>query len=469
MGIRSAIRSGCFLGAAALVIAAFVAPALAQEGADDPEKGRPPSWRAQVSATGIQVIANTDPPSVPVADVIRGDAADGLASWASDGEAKARASTFFPGVAFTEAPNLIYYQVLCANGFPCQPGSGPPTYPFTADAEYPKQPDASVASGQRSGGEGLAFGSGEAVAHAARDKVTTRAVMEDVRSGGATAETAVVSADKVIATTIQEFKDKLLVATSQARLDGVRIGGGAIRIDSIQVSSITKTDGDKVVQAETSATANGVTVGGQPARITEKGLEVGPSGGQGGDAIGALNNALQPQQQQSRFQVRLVGASKDIKGTTSKGLAQGVLVYAQGDLSALPSGTIPYNSYLLGNAGTLSTASLTESDLLAELPPLDAEAATDDGTFAATSGGAPFSTGTATTGERVQTGSETPASSPTRTGTTTSGDAEEVALATPQLIGRRWSLRLLYAAATLAFLGICLGGRRAIKPRFPSP
>ena len=82
------------------------------------------------------------------------------------------------------------------------------------------------------------------------------------------ADDSAVHADSVTASTHQAFKEASTVVTdSSALLQGVRLIGDVVHIDSIAISSHSETDGRGADKHSDKVTVSGVTVSGQPASI----------------------------------------------------------------------------------------------------------------------------------------------------------------------------------------------------------
>jgi hypothetical protein len=118
---------GAGLLAIPVLIVLLALPASAQF-APPGEEGRPAIWEGRAAASGLQIVFNTDPGLLPLADFIRFEIPEGDSRWDSSGGAEARASSVYPGAAVIGGPNL-----MCMEFFPC-PDGFPPDYPLSAVA-----------------------------------------------------------------------------------------------------------------------------------------------------------------------------------------------------------------------------------------------------------------------------------------------------------------------------------------------
>jgi hypothetical protein len=463
------LRRTCFFASAVLAASALLAPAAQSE-----EEARPGTWSSRAAATAIGVMFNTDPPQV-TPEIVNAALPDSDTQFDAS-IAKARASTLYPGLLVAQGANLS-----CQ--FQCAPVPG---YPLSAYAENPQQPDAKIETGQTVpvGPGGLEAGS--AVAHAGDDGTTAKATNGRFDlSGGAPAAAAALDlrrqvtalvkgplaaaavkpqaddasllhVDSAVSETSNVFKEGALVVTATATLKGVHLLGGQITIESIASRAVSTSDG-KVAKVERSLAIGAVSVAGQPAHLTEKGIEIGPSGSQGGDGFDALNTALRDALGAAGLDVHALTGQQQVEGASGSASIEGVLVGLE---SAGAAGNGIVSAVLLGKAGVQAAAAPFDvldsgGDLLGDLGG-DAGALTDTGAL----GGGVGSLGSSDLDGGASGGA--PAAAPD--GPAAPKAAPEASILRPASFvdpaaGR---LETLYLALALAAVGLALGWRRIL-------
>lgn len=365
-------RLACFALALLLALVGVVSPGAAQTDDD-----RPAAFTGFAYAAAVQITGNTQPPQA-IPEILRLDIPYGQSTFGSGSLSRAQASVVFPG-AVGELPSFF-----CTLGFPCDQFQVP-TWPLNANAEYPGRPDAEPDVASQSV-ESPAFTIQPAIAraHAGRDFVETFATGADmafleVLPEGPDGSTALLHVEELVARTRHEFDDQgVLVSTARSRLSGVSLLAGAIKIDSIVSTSISRSDGNEVLTAEPTVEVAGVTFAGQAAEITSDGLEVGgerPLSGTplAGYDLNVLFPALAQLLSSGGFDVRLVDDKSSTDDNKAIGDAVGLVVDYKIDGSGLPNGAALVGNLVLGAARTNANASsFSFGDGGPSLPPLPA-------------------------------------------------------------------------------------------------
>jgi len=458
MRIRIWLRRACFACAACLAVLALVSP-VAVRAAD--EDSRPPIFNSTAFASAVQLTLNTDPPQV-IPEIVRFDLPHGISRFAAGGSGRARASSLYPGLAASEGPNLIW-NVICSRGFPCErfPEDFPPTWPFTADAEYPTQPDATAStSGEPAGGGPLSWTPNTVSAHAGTDFVSTTAIVSDLvfappGSDPADPAAALVRIGSLDATTRLSFASDgtALVARSIAKLSDVSLFGGVVGIESLVARSISTSDG-KTGKSEPSLTLGGVTLNGVPAKLTGDGLVVGD---QPVDQ-GLINSLATGITGLTEGRVRLVQDVDATRGSTTQGNVLGVGVDFAIKGSGLPGGSSLVGNLALGSVSTSAFASAEQLDDLVEDSGFEFDTGFGDVDGDGGSLGESGSDAAFVAGEPAAAPDSTAADPSSRLVTPVAARPRFFPLeALSGMAARR--LELLYGAWTLAMLGLALGSR----------
>ena len=493
IGLQRSARRVCFVAAATCLLLAFVAPALRAQGADTVP--RPDVFRGAASSQVASVQLDRDA-LLPVPELFRFIALDGSGTYESSSQ-QARSSLLFPGNGLILSPNL-----LCGTFG----GQFPPQFKPILDAclqyKYPLTvfADSFAPDGASSGS--LALGSPTdpvsanavgAKAHAGEDAATTDAAMQDVRVLGLPAfgavtpkigqfemDTSLFTVESATSRTNQRIVKGILVVDSDATLSGVRMIGGLLQIGSLRSASHVTDDGAGKRTADATLEVSGVTVGGVPAQITDKGLVVGSPAGGDGPLAQAQQSQINGLLKALNVKVTLLGSEKSIdkRGAAAANVG-GVLVEFSHDVQGLPTIPLPKpigeldpnglytGSIQLGATAALGSAASFPAFLPVTTPTsipgpvgtgtpaLDLPGTTIDGK----SGGGSDVALPAPTGE----GNRNNAPTLTRRG----GPRTKVQLARSlgAIFGTR--IRLLYLALMFATLALCIVPRFAVPARLP--
>jgi hypothetical protein len=507
------VRRCCLGGAALFGMVALLGPTVA--GAVNNSGGAPPAvFSGVAAATGIHQETNGQSGIGPTSEPFYSSFPDGLSQFSASGLI-ARGSTYWPGATVNGLGGL-----LCVAGF--TPGCGLPPFPLSAQTSG-SPPDAHTAASQNLGGGGapVALTALGAAAHADPNLVSTDAVDGGYTFGTSGGGASSAQAGQALAAAALGFRRQVaaithgpqaaaavepqatdgaiamvttaeshtrqsfapndpstLVVHAETRLAGVDLLGGMIHVDSILTTSDYQSNDHGTDKHVDHVNVNGVTAGGQPARIDQNGVTVG-SNTQGGPILDAINSALQTALQASGSQVHVVGDTskppQPIGGAgCGKGEADGLLLHLQANASQLPMGDVYFTNLTLGSACTAATTSAQSSDLGGAA----AGGGTDVGSAGSTTQGAPASAdqGAALSSSAALPGTPgtpgTPGSlatsSPGRSGAHTrsgggSGFLGEIV--DQALVAHR--LDTVYLAFTLAFAGLFLGSRLLVPARLP--
>ncbi|MDP1794789.1 MAG: choice-of-anchor P family protein, partial [Acidimicrobiales bacterium] len=285
----------CLSLAAICAVVAFTSPnvgAADEEVVDDVGEEIPPPevFSGNASARAITVSVAQQYPLVPVEDLLTFIALEGQSAFSSSARS-ARASLFFPGQGGIVGPSLA-----CGTFGAQFPAEFKPILDTCLRYQYPlsvvaddSQPDA-ASTGSLALGAPTDDISGEATtakAHAAEDGVSSDAAMIALRVIGIPPfgplnlpipqlqlDGSVASADIVTARTDQRIVSGALVTRATTTISGLKLVGGIVRIGSIDSVSETRDDGQGGRTATADLDVSGVTVAGQPAKITNKGIVV---------------------------------------------------------------------------------------------------------------------------------------------------------------------------------------------------
>ena len=478
----------CVAGAVvALALAGFGSAAAQEEGPPLPDV-----FSASASAQGVTAFLDRDA-LIPVPDAFRFVALDGIGTYESSNQT-ARASVFFPGNGLIAGPSLA-----CGTFGAQFPPEFKPIldaclgydYPLSVNADSLEPDDSTTGSVQLgSSTDPLSAKAVRAVAHAGIDASTSDAAISDLRVVGLPVfgpvtvplpipdapelDPTIVTVDNAVATTDQRIDETgRLVVESVSVLDGVRLVGGLVEIGSIRSTSTVTDDGKGGKEQASDLLVTGVTVGGVPAQITEKGLVVGsPTGADGPlrDQLAKLVNQLV-----SGLGMKVTALPTE-QGVQDSGVAfaraGGVLVEFDVDVRGLPilpgpQGDVDPNGIytgviLLGQTGATGLASQIED---APFTPGDVSG-----------GGASFGAG----GGALDTGfgsSSAPAAGFDDVTNADGGSEEAAAPQAPAVPGQRvvsvsellaaGRIELVYLAFTLMAFAVCLGPRFVLPARLP--
>ena len=157
------------------------------------------------------------------------------------------------------------------------------------------------------------------------------------------------SAHSLAATTATEGK-----AQGDSNVQDINLGG-VIKIDSVTSQAIATTDGVKAKVSAATA-VNGMTVGGQPAYVDERGFHIGE---QGQDTNAVANQIAQQALSQGGFNIYVSTPQKEVKGASGLVTAGSLIITQKSD-----SGV---TGYIFGGSQANVTAAPGSGDLLTDL------------------------------------------------------------------------------------------------------
>ncbi|MEY2469941.1 MAG: hypothetical protein QOF21_2639 [Actinomycetota bacterium] len=476
--LRSNARRFFFASAAVcLVLAAFVPSADAEDTIPPPEV-----FSGNASAQAISVELNRDA-LLPVPELFKFIALDGASAYSSSNR-QARASLLFPGNGLILGPSLA-----CGTFGGQFPPEFKPildqclqyNYPLTVFADD-FRPDGATAGALTVGraGDTISGNFTGARAHAGEDMTTTDAAVQDLQLlglppfgpvavpipiPGFAFDTSLATVDSATSRTDQRIVNGSLVTVAKTTMSGVHLVGGLIDIGALtSVSKITD-DGRGTRTADATLVTSGVTVAGQPARFTNKGLELGPSK-QGVpvslDQANTLLNALGVK----------VTTLPTVESVNQKGAAVasvgGVLIEFARDVQGLPTAPgIPQTPVGELDPNGLYTGSiqLGATGVLGQAASFGLDSLDDTGDAI---GGIDLGYSPDDFGGSFDDGSLIPS---TALGSSTS---KGTGASRPSLVrnvvddfGDR--IGLVYLAIVFAVLGLCIAPRLAIPARLPGP
>ncbi len=483
------VRRGCFVAAGTCLLLALGSPSSPAQSDEAPP---PEVFRG--SASSMVASVQVDRAGlIPVPDLFKFIALDGVSTFESSFR-EARSSLLFPGNGLILGPSLA-----CGTFGAQFPPDFKPILDFCLQYQYPLTvfADDFKPKGATPGSAG--FGaptdtiSGNAIsakAQVAEDRTTTDAVMQDLRVLGVPPfgavplpmpgieDTSLLMIDSATSRTNQRIVQGGLVTTAKATLSGVRMLGGFLQIESLVSTSRVTDDAQGTRTAVPSLVVSGVTVGGQPAQITNKGLVLGPSAADSPldrEAQSQINGALESM----GVKVTILDSEQDLDdGGAAVANVGGLLIEFAIDVQGLPTTpkfqpdprfpnteTDPHGLYVgtiqLGSTGALGLAVNYGSDFD---PDFDVPLI-DDGGFI-DPGGNGFEVG----GFDV--------AAPSFTDTPSSGGTGAVG-ATPNITGNRAQmarsiggffgnrLELLYLSLMFTVLACCISPRFAVPSRLP--
>lgn len=293
--LRRNARRVCLSIAAVCAVLAFVSPnagAEDEEVVDDVGAEIPPPevFSGNASTRAITVALVQQYPIVPVEELFTFIAVEGKSAFSSSTRS-ARASLFFPGNGGIIGPSLA-----CGTFGGQFPAEFKPILDTCLRYKYPLsvsaddfQPDGATAGALQLGAttDDVSAEAGGARAHAAEDGASSDAALGALRVLGVppfgplnvpvpnlTLDGSVATAENVTARTDQRIDKGVLITKASATISGVRLVGGLVKIGSIEATAITADDGQGGRRAEADLDVAGVTVAGQPAKLTNKGIVV---------------------------------------------------------------------------------------------------------------------------------------------------------------------------------------------------
>jgi hypothetical protein len=441
---------------------------------------RPEAFQGRAESLVAVVEVNRDA-LLPGEDLFRFIALDGLTTYEPTSQT-ARASLFFPGNGVVSGPNL-----LCGTFGASFPPEFQPIldaclaykFPLVAVADAFENDDTAagtVALGES--GDPVSGNGAKAVAHAAEDSATTDAVVQDLEVLGLpdpasltpqlsdlALDAAVFRIDSAASRTRQEIVKGSLLVRAESTMSGVHLIGGLMEIGSLRSISTVTDDGRGNRDVAATLDISGVTVGGVPAKITDKGLVLGtPEGG------GPLAQQQQAQVNELIQEIGLrvtvlpfeIDEDREGAGVASVG---GLQIEFARDLSGLPAlpaipglGSLDPNgtytgSFVLAPTSALGLAATFPIESVPEVP-------VDPGTLDPGLSDGGFTDGLAAPADVV---------SPELPGATGSPGSPEQRALRARLLGGIFDDRiaLVYLAMVFAVLGLCITPRLTLPARLP--
>ena len=483
--VRRVVSRTCFGAAALALLAGVIAPFAAAQTAPPP---RPKVFSTATTAVGVDYVPDQEGGLTPIKDTFHMQFVTGASSIHSTNGPAARATVVDPGNGATQGP---------ANACPIFAGSAPPEFqpifdvclnakwPFVTQADPGRAPEKSTEGSLGFGSpEGQLNGEGGA-AHARLGddgSASTDATMSGLKvaplpggttgglplpadvsaaiiaaNGGQPVDTGLFTVGSMQSTTANFFEGTATVSHAESRLNGVRLIGGLMTIDSItSIADVHFTvDGNAV--GTSSTTVQGAKLLGQPVTIDDQGVHPDSN-----DTVGtqALTDA--------GLSVRLVGATN---GPDDKGFmtaqSEGIVIdYTRGVDSGLTLPPPPPNP-LLPTSPSVDGVYFVRYNL-----------ATVSSRVLARNLGAPavVSAGSSGGGGGVQTASPTrPSGASAPSGQTQGSVSVPASELTPPdvdgssagFLGLEFDLRWLYLAFTLVGFGMCIAPKLVLPARLP--
>ncbi|MGQ0830400.1 MAG: choice-of-anchor P family protein [Microthrixaceae bacterium] len=487
--LRRGARRACLVAAG---ICALFAVAMPSSPAEESDTVPPPEvFRGSASAVGVSVQVDREA-LLPIPELLRFIALDGASTYESSTR-QARASLLFPGNGLILGPGLA-----CGTFGGQFPAEFKPILDTCLQYKYPLTvfADDFEPDGATSGS--LALGapndpvSGNAIrakAHAAEDAATTDAVIQDLRVLGVPPfgpvtpqlpgfemDTSLLTVDSATSRTDQRIVRGGLVVDAESTLSDIRLFGGLIRIESLHSVSRVTDDANGKRTAVPSLTVGGITVGGQPAKLTQDGLVVGSSGSGPLDqqAQAAVNEALRAMGITFTILDSTQSLQQDGAAVANVG---GLLIEFRHDVQGLP--TTPRfpdprfpNTEADPNGVYKGSIQLGATGALGSAVNFPTEVIGGDGDTTFDNGGAGFDPGTTgfdggdsfdggLPGE-VDSGTAPP---PTTRRPATGTEGTQLARSIGGIFGDR--LGLLYLSLAFAVLGCCVAPAFTLPARFP--
>jgi hypothetical protein len=264
-------------------------------------------FSATTTASTVHVSFTQSPAdSIITGSLVSDDAGYATSGFDSGGSSEAAAAPFYPGTLVVGGPGL-----LCTDLFTCP--FTPPAYPLLADASYPREPNAKLASNQRRVGIGtvLSVRPSTATAHADVDHNSSTTKTGKISLLASTP--LALSIGSSIASTKVHANGSLMTIDVASAVSHVRVGP-LLRINSIRTTdAITLRRGHPPVD-QPRVKISGVTVAGQPATITASGIHVA------GHKFPSLANKLI----RSGIEVRTLGVARTDHANGARSSAGGV-------------------------------------------------------------------------------------------------------------------------------------------------
>ncbi len=288
--VRRNARRACFSLAAIFAVLAFVSPSAHADDEPADDVPAPEVFSGNASTRAITVSVAQQYPVVPVDDLFTFITVEGRSTYSSSTR-NARASLFFPGNGGILGPSLACGQF--GGQFPAEFKPILDTclkykYPLSVTADD-FQPDGATAGALALGAptDDINAQAAGAFAHAGEDSSTSKAALsalhlEGVPPFGAlslpipglTLDGSVASADSVTANTDQRIVKGALVTEATTKISGLKLVGGIVKIGAIDAIARTTDDGQGGRTTNADLDVSGVTVAGQAAKLTNKGLVI---------------------------------------------------------------------------------------------------------------------------------------------------------------------------------------------------
>lgn len=482
---RAAVRL-CVGGAVLCTGLAGLGTAGAQEELD--AVVRPDVFRGSATAQVASAFLDRDA-FLPVNDAFRFIALDGAGTYESSNQT-ARASIFYPGNGVVSGPNLA-----CGTFGSQFPEQFSPVLAACSQYEYPLTVFADSLDPEGSSAGSLQMGSASdpisakavrAVARAALDGSATDAAMSELRvlgfpagaveqgpipvPGAPTLDATVMTVENATSET-DEYIDESgrLIVEAVATLDGVRLIGGLVEIDSIISTSSVVDDGRGEKSRHAELVVEGVTVGGVPAEVTDDGLVVGSPTGADGPLVQQLTGHLNDLVRTFGVRIHTLGVED---GVDDSGVAYarsgGVLVEFDMDVQGLspvpgPQGDVDPNGLYrgvieLGATGVTGLAAHIEDPVF-----------TPGGAATPDLGSAPVDPGSVSPSAPTVAGDPSMTDLPvgdqaSSAGTSAAPGPRVVSISEVLSAGR---VHLAYLAFTLMTFAVCVGPRFVLPARLP--
>lgn len=342
-----------------VALAAFLVlpPARAQ---DDAEGTRPETFAGAASASALDVAVLT-PALVPVPNLLDLAVVEGRGTFESSNQ-EGRASIFFPGNGVISGPSLLCGTFLgpqippegAALFGPILDACGQYRYPLAVFVDE-LVPDASTDGRLTLGADTdpVSLRAVGAIAHAADDSTTTRAQVADLQLLGVPVlgslapllqllgldplDGSLLAVEGLTARTDQRIVGGRLAVRAEAKVTGLRLLGGLVRIGSITSrSSLLTAAGDDEPEVSSDLEVGGVTVAGTPAQLTERGLVIADPNGSSGPVLQTLASAASDALQGMGFTIRSLEVDQGEDDGVPYAQAQGLLIEFTTPLAGLP-------------------------------------------------------------------------------------------------------------------------------------
>jgi hypothetical protein len=466
-------------------------------GAASDDTAAPPGvFRSTASAQVASVEADREA-LLPIDDLFRFIALDTSSTYETDLQT-ARASLMFPGNGFIMGPALA-----CGTFGGQFPAEFKPILDTCLRYDYPLSVRADASSPDRAATGTLALGaptdavSADAVAaraHAAADGASGFAAMNDLRVLGLPAfgpiplpldqlnlDTSVLTIDSAVSKTEQSVIKGVLTIRAESVLSGVKLVGGLIRIGSLHSVSLVTDDAAGTPVTHADLQVSGVTVAGQPAKLTKDGIVVGDPANGSGPIQQQTQTALNQVLQGLGVRVSVLDATEnpDDHGQAVAAVG-GLLVEMAATADGLPTlpgpqGDVDLNGRYVGSIQLGNTAAAGRAFSFDDATLVDETLSTDVGSGTLAGGGDAGST--VPSGSAVDTGSSFVAPGRAVVSPTAAAGAPVPRAATggdprPQLVGRVTDtfggrMGWLYLVFSGAVLLLCLLPGLVIPARLP--